>query len=142
MADEHSEEDDGYDYEDDINAVDKDDDCYYEEGYEEEEYGEYDEEEEDPDQVAHVDEEGWFYAGEETIEEVDHCLAEETEGYACALATYLEARGAFANARVARGFYPVVVPADGGSQPRFGRQRRRKGGGKRVQRKKRRRQTR
>ena len=142
MADEYSEEDDDYDYDDDINAVDEDDECYDEEGYEEEEDGDHDEEEEDPDQVAHVDEAGWFYADEETIEDVDHCLAEEDEDYACALTTYLEACGSLAKARIARGFYPVVVPADGGSQPRFGRQGRRKGGGKRVQRKKRRRQAR
>ena len=48
-------------------------------------------------------------------------LAYEDEEYAAVLTTYTEARGALAKARIARGFYPVVVPADSGMQPRFGR---------------------
>ena len=45
---------------------------------------------------------------------------EDTE-YAQQVVTYTEAHNALAKARIARGFYPVVVPADDGRQPRFGR---------------------
>ena len=86
----------------------------------EEDY-EYDPEEEDPDHIAYVDEEGWFYADEETINAVDEFLSFEDEEYAQQVITYTEARNALAKARIARGFYPVVVPADIGPQPRFGR---------------------
>ena len=75
----------------------------------------------DPDQVAHVDEDGWFYADEETIDQVDETIAMEDADYAHQVVTYTEARNALAKARIARGFYPVVVPADDGRQPRFGR---------------------
>ena len=44
------------------------------------------------------------------------------------LTAYTEARGALAKARIARGFYPVVVPADTGPQPRFGRAKKPEGG--------------
>ena len=99
-------------------------------GEEEEEYDDYDwnyewEEEneidDDPDHVAYVDEEGWFYADEDTINAIDEQLAEEEDEFAAILTNYTEARGALAKARIARGFYPVVVPADIGPQPRFGR---------------------
>ena len=55
-------------------------------------------------------------------------LAEENEEFAAVLTTYTEARGALAKARIARGFYPVVVPADSGPQPRFGRAKKPEGG--------------
>ena len=45
----------------------------------------------------------------------------EDDEYAAILTTYTEARGALAKARITRGFYPVVVPADAGPQARFGR---------------------
>ena len=45
----------------------------------------------------------------------------EDDEYAAILATYTEAWGALAKARIARGFYPVAAPADSGPQPRFGR---------------------
>ena len=48
-------------------------------------------------------------------------LTWEDDEYANILTTYTEARGALAKARIARGFYPVVVPADSGPQARFGR---------------------
>ncbi len=48
-------------------------------------------------------------------------LSYDDDDYAAILTTYTEARGALTNARIARGFYPVVVPADSGMQPRFGR---------------------
>ena len=48
-------------------------------------------------------------------------LSHQDEEYAQQVITYTEARNALARARIARGFYPVVVPADSGGQPRFGR---------------------
>ena len=48
-------------------------------------------------------------------------LTYEDDEYVAVLTTYTEAGGALAKARIARGFYPVVVPADSGMQPRFGR---------------------
>ena len=60
-------------------------------------------------------------------------LAEDDNEFATVLTTYTEARGALAKARIARGFYPVVVPADAGPQARFGRiggQGKKKRGGK------------
>ena len=111
-------EDDDNDYDDDINALDDD---YDEEAwYVEYADGEYDDDD-DEDQVAYVDEEGWFYADEETVNVVDEMLTYDEDGFAAILTTYTEARGALAKARLARGFYPVVVPADVGPQPRVGR---------------------
>ena len=119
MAEEFDEEEDEED-EEDINALDGDD--YDEdEWYDEEADEEYDEEV-DEDQVAYVDDEGWFYADEDTINVVDEMLTQDDDEFAAILTTYTEARGALAKARIARGFYPVVVPADLGPQPRFGRQ--------------------
>ena len=45
----------------------------------------------------------------------------EDEEYAQQVITYTEARNALARTLIARGFYPVVVPADSGGQPRCGR---------------------
>ena len=70
-----------------------------------------------------------FYVDEETINVVDESIAWDDEEYAQQVITYTEARNALARARIARGFYPVVVPADDGRQPRFGRLGK-KGGGK------------
>ena len=78
-----------------------------------------DDDEWDEYQVAYVDEEGWFHADEETINAVDEMMSYDDPEYAAILTTYTEARGALAKARIARGFYPVVVPADSGLQPRF-----------------------
>ena len=115
MAEEYDEDDDD-DYDDDINAIDDDyDDDWYDDDDDEEQ------DDEDEDQVAHVDDEGWFHATEETINAVDEMLTQEDDEFAAILTTYTEARGALAKARIARGFYPVVVPADSGPQPRFGR---------------------
>ena len=129
MAEELDEEEDEED-EEDINALDGDD--YDEdEWYDEEADEEYDEEV-DEDQVAYVDDnEGWFYADEDTINVVDEMLTQDDDEFAAILTTYTEARGALAQARIARGFYPVVVPADLGPQPRFGR-RSGKGGKRKV----------
>ena len=125
MAEEYDEEEDEED-EDDVNAID-DDDYNEDDWYEDEADEEYDEEVDD-DQVAYVDEEGWFYDDEETINAIDEQLAEENEEFAAVLTTYTEARGALAKARIARGFYLVVVPADSGPQPRFGRAKKPEGG--------------
>ena len=105
MADEQDDDGDEDEDEYDINALDDD----------------YDYEDDDEDQVAYVDEEGWFYDDEDTIHAVDEMLKFEDDEYAAILTTYTEARGALAKARIARGFYPVVVPADAGPQSRFGR---------------------
>ena len=113
-------EDEYEEEEDDVNALDDDDyneDDWYDDYTEEE-----GDEEVDEDQVAYVDEEGWFYADEETINAVDEMLTQDDDEFAAILTTYTEARGALAKARIARGFYPVVVPADSGPQARFGRQ--------------------
>merc|ERR1712073_25326 len=67
-------------------------------------------------------------ADEETINAIDEQVAEENEESAAVLTTYTEARGALAKARIARGFYPVVVPAGTGPQPRFGRAKKPEGG--------------
>ena len=61
------------------------------------------------------------YADEDTINAVDEMLTYEDDEFAAILTTYTEARGALARARLARGIYPVVVPADVGPQARFGR---------------------
>ena len=68
-----------------------------------------------------MDEKGWFYVDEDTSNADDEMLTYEDDEYVAVLTTYTEARGALAKARIARGFYPVVVPADSGMQPRFGR---------------------
>ena len=115
-------EDEYEDGDDDVQAID---DYHEDEEYGDEVwYGDEDAEDEewDEDQVAYVDEDGWFHADEETINAVDEMMSYDDAEYAAILTTYTEARGALAKARIARGFYPVVVPADSGLQPRFGRQ--------------------
>ena len=59
-------------------------------------------------------------------------LSWEDDEFAQAVTTFIEAHKALAQARIARGFYLVVVPASSGTQPRFGRGagRQRKGRGK------------
>ena len=71
--------------------------------------------------MAFVDDEGWFHADEDTINAVDELLSWEDDEYAHHVITYQEAHSVLARARIARGFYPVVVPADIGTQPRYGR---------------------
>ena len=44
--------------------------------------------------MAYVDEEGWFYVAEDTINAFDDMLTWEDEEYAAILTTYTEARGA------------------------------------------------
>ena len=85
--------------------------------------------------MAYIDEEGWFYADEETINAIDEQPAEESEEFAAVLTTYTEARGALAKARIARGFYPVVAPEEAvtGTQPRFRRTKKPEGGKRKVQ---------
>ena len=116
---------DGLDEDEEYEEDDDDDTYALDDYYENEDYGDegdYDDDyEEDEDQVAYIDDEGWFYADEETINAVDEMMSYDDEEYAAVLTTYTEARGALAKARIARGFYPVVVPADSGLQPRFGR---------------------
>ncbi len=60
-------------------------------------------------------------------------LSWEDDEFAQVVNTFTEARKALAQARIARGFYLVVVPASSGTQPRFGRgagrQRKRRGKG-------------
>ena len=82
----------------------------------------------DEDEVAYTDDAGYFYATEEVCDHVDCQLSTEVPEYAQAATNYTTARALMAKARVARGFYPVVVPAtDAGSPP----QRKGKGKGKR-----------
>ena len=61
---------------------------------------------------------------------MDEFISWEDEDFAQQVITYTEARNALAKARVARGFYPVVVPADFGSEARYGRAANSKGKGK------------
>ena len=74
----------------------------------------------DDDTCAHVSNDGYFHATQEVIDEVDEQLAADDQEYANAVMTFTEARSALAKARIARGFYPVVVPADS-ARPSFGR---------------------
>ena len=82
----------------------------YEDYYDDEDY--YDEEaSDDPDQVAFVDDKGHFFCNQEVCDQIDESFAEENEEYNQKVIDYRQARTALANARIARGFYPVVVPA-------------------------------
>ena len=56
----------------------------------------------------YIDEDGNVLANEEIVSDIDDDLA--TDEYHEALLGYREARGLMMEARVARGFYPVVVP--------------------------------
>ena len=58
----------------------------------------------------YVDEDGNFLATEDVVSEFDDDLAIDDEEYHEALLGYREARDFMKEARVARGFYPVVVP--------------------------------
>ena len=81
----------------------------------------------DEDEVAYTDDAGYFYATEEVCDHVDSQLSTEDPEFAQTATNYTTARALMAKARVARGFYPVVVPAtDAGSPP----QRKGKGKGK------------
>ena len=58
----------------------------------------------------YVDEDGNFLATEDVVSDVDDDLAIDDEEYHEALLGYREARDLMKEARVARGFHPVVVP--------------------------------
>ena len=112
----------GGDEDDDHEADYDDDDWEHADNIEYEEEEEYDDDDEwGLDQIAYIDDEGNFYADEEAIDEVDALLAFDDDEYSATLVNYKEARDALAKARVHRGFYPVVVPANPGPQPRYGR---------------------
>ena len=66
----------------------------------------------DDDETAepYLDEEGHLLATEDIMSDVDDDLATDDEDYHSALVGYREARDLLKEARVARGFYPVVVP--------------------------------
>ena len=53
----------------------------------------------------------WWTSNEDSLADQDACLAEEDEEYNKTLITFHQAKEALRNARVAREFYPVVVPA-------------------------------
>ena len=53
----------------------------------------------------------WWTSSEEHLAEQDACLAQDDEEYSDALVTFLQAKEALRHARVAREFYPVVVPS-------------------------------
>ena len=57
-----------------------------------------------------IDEDGNFLANEQIVSDIDDDLALDDEEYHEALLGYREARDLMKEARVARGFYPVVVP--------------------------------
>ena len=58
----------------------------------------------------YTDEDGTFLANEQIVSDIDDDLALDDEEYHEALLGYREARDLMKEARVARGFYPVVVP--------------------------------
>ena len=60
-------------------------------------------------------------ADEDTVNAIDESTAYDDAEYAHQVITYTEARNALSKARIARGLYPVVVPADDGRQPRLSR---------------------
>ena len=79
--------------------------------------------------MGHVYEQDSFYVTHEIIDSVGQQLAECDKEYAVILFNFLESRNLLAKARIARGFYPVVVPADDGPQPRYGRDKKGNKGG-------------
>ena len=62
------------------------------------------------DDIPHVDEDGHFLAREDDVSDVDDDFAIGDEGYNEALLGHREVRDLMNEARVARRFYPVVVP--------------------------------
>ena len=58
----------------------------------------------------YIDEDGNFLANEQIVSDIDDAFALDDEEYHDALLGYREARELMKEARVARGFYPVVVP--------------------------------
>ena len=58
---------------DDANALEEEDEAHEVDEEYDDDY-EWEAEEEDPDQVAYADDEGWFYDDEETIKVVDEML--------------------------------------------------------------------
>ena len=58
----------------------------------------------------YIDEDGNFLANEQIVSDIDDDLALDDEEYHEALLGYRKARDVMKKARVARGFYPVVVP--------------------------------
>ena len=58
----------------------------------------------------YIDEDGHFLANEQIVSDIDDDLALDDEEYHEAPLGYREARELMKEARVARGFYPVVVP--------------------------------
>ena len=87
-----------------MHDVTEDDDAYVIDGEEEEDWEDEGDQSDDPDQVAFVDDEGWFHADEGTINAVDEFLPWEDEEYAHHVINYQDARTALANARIAQGF--------------------------------------
>ncbi len=67
-------------------------------------------------------------ATEEVVGRVDQTHAKDDADYAKAVLDFHTAKGVLAKARVARGFFPVVVPAD--FKFPSGKGQRRKGNGK------------
>ena len=81
-----------------------DPDSYYDEDY-------FDEDYEDPSRAGYIDEHQQFNATQEVIDECDHQLGIDDPEYSALVVKYAEARDCLTKARVARGFFPVVVPA-------------------------------
>ena len=67
----------------------------------------------------------WWTSNEESLDQQNDHFAEQDEEYEKVLITYHQAKEALRNARVARDFYPVVVPTS-----MFVRTRKGKGKGK------------
>ena len=88
--------DDPYEEEEDANAAEEEEEYSTDDGYEAWLASE------DADQVAYVDEEGWFYSDEDTINAVDESMAHDDEEYSQQVVSFTEARNALAKARVAR----------------------------------------
>ena len=64
------------------------------------------------DSVAYIDDYGFFGATEEVIDHVDAQESADSTEYAQAIRDFATARAALSQARIARGFFPVVIPSD------------------------------
>jgi len=83
--------------------------------------------EEEVDVETFIDEEGYFYGTEETLDVVHSSIAQDDDDYAQALLNFQQSRDVLKQLTVARNFYPVVVPV--GFKPN-GKGAQRKGKGK------------
>ena len=91
---------------------------YNHDDWNDDDWANFEEEEDDgfylesDDSVAYVDDYGFFWATEEVIDHVDAQDSTGSTEYAQAIRDFATARAALSKARIARGFFPVVIPSD------------------------------